>query len=160
MGAITATLLFPIATVAGAAVGLVVAAPPSLVLAGAITALTARRHRPLRDLRQFHRDMWSILLVGVGSLDLIAVLVACALVTEVPWRLATVALVALTAVLVMLLRPAARRIVVAYAVASGWSLLDWLPVEKVGVSSRPSWVGNCRARQPASRALCRVWRVE
>src|SRR5207248_2413452 len=79
-GAIAATVLVPFAllfgTVAGAAVGFVVAALPSLLLAGGITVLAAHRHRPLRDPREFHREVWSLVLVGVGVLNLVAVALA------------------------------------------------------------------------------------
>ena len=133
-GAIAATVLVPFAllfgTVAGAAVGFVVAALPSLLLAGGITVLAAHRHRPLRDPREFHREVWSLVLVGVGVLDLVAVALASLLVAEVPWRLAAVALVALNAVVLGLLRPALRRVVVAYAEASGWLVLDPPPPTK------------------------------
>jgi hypothetical protein len=123
-GAAAGTLLFPvIGTILGAGCGVVVAAPAALLLAGAITALAAGRHRPLRNPWQFHREMWPILLVGVAILDLAAVLLAYRTFPAVPWHLASLLLAAFTALVLVLLRPAARRIVVAYAVASGWVVL-------------------------------------
>jgi hypothetical protein len=130
-GAAAGTLLFPvIGTIVGAGCGVVVAAPAAILLAGPITALAAGRHGPLRNPWQFQREMWPILLVGVAILDLAAVLLAHGTFAAVPWHLATVLLAAFTAFVLVLLRPAARRIVVAYAVASGWSLLDWSPSKK------------------------------
>jgi hypothetical protein len=122
-GAIAGTLLLPIlGTGYGAAVGLVVAAPVALVLAGGIVAVALCGHRPLRDTRRFHRQIWAVLLLGVEALDVVAVVGAVGSSWDVPWKLGAAALAVLTAVVVGFLRPAARRLVVAYASASGWRL--------------------------------------
>lgn len=124
-GALAGSALFPLfGTVVGAVFGFVVAVPPALILAGAIAVLAARRHIPLQDPRRFHRQVWLILLVGVGVLDLTVVLITAVSGEPVRWSLATVVLAGLTGVVLMLLRPAARRIVVAHAEASGWQRLD------------------------------------
>ena len=122
-GAITATALyapFPvlllIAPAAGAAYGLVIAVLPTIVLSTIVTAAAAWRHNPLLNPRQFHRAIWRILLVGVAALDAVAFMKF----GGGDRRLVAVGFGGLTAVVVLLLRPAARRIVVAYIEASGW----------------------------------------
>jgi hypothetical protein len=99
----------------GAYAGVVTAVAPSLVLGGAITVVAARAHTPFRDPRRFHRHVWAVLLAGVGALDLAAL----APIVASPDRRWAVVLAVLTAIVLLLLRWAAREIVVSYAEACG-----------------------------------------
>lgn len=131
-GALVAALADPIFVVLGlpfgAAVGLVVAVIPSLVLGGTIAWLAGRLHGPLRDPHRFHRHVWTVLLVGVGLLDLVPLLLMAGTTSQhLAFLLAVPTVIAL-----LLLRWVARRIVMFYAVASGW-----LPNSSPGVCSEP-----------------------
>jgi hypothetical protein len=103
----------------GATVGLVVAVVPTLVFTAAIAAVAGPAHTPLRDPRRLHRDVWRVLLAGVSLLDLAVFL---RLVGTSNQHLA-VLLAVPTAIVLLLLRRAARHIVVAHAEACGWLLL-------------------------------------
>jgi uncharacterized BrkB/YihY/UPF0761 family membrane protein len=99
----------------GAALGMVFAVIPSVVLGAAITVVAARAHTPFRDPRCFHRHVWAVLLTGVALLD------AAAFVPFVASRNQrwAVLLAVPTAIVLLLLRWAARQIVVMYAEACG-----------------------------------------
>ena len=127
-GAVTAASLFiaggPLALVAavpGGIVGFVVALPPALLVAGAVTVLAVERHSPLRDPMRLHRDIWWVFLVTVAALDGPAVgFIATA--RSANGRVFGSLITAIaTLVVVLMLRRAGRRIVVFYAQASGWT---------------------------------------
>ena len=126
-GAVTASLLvlpygpllLPFAALYGAYYGFFVGVPASAVVAGAVTVLAATRHRPLRDPKKFHREMWSVFLVAVAALaGLETWLFTGVFLITGRWAALVVALA--TIVLLLALRTAGRRLVVAYARASGW----------------------------------------
>jgi hypothetical protein len=100
----------------GAVAGTLVAVPLSCVIAATIAVVAATAHRPLREPRRLHRQIWAVFLIYVGALDVGAAL------TLARDGSTTGVLIfsALTAVLLLLLKRPGRRLVLAYARASGW----------------------------------------
>lgn len=154
-GAVTATaLLVPYigpyaveASVPGALVGFIVSLPLALIVASAVTVLAARRHSPLVDPAGLHRDMWSIFVVTVVVLDgpVVGFAAAGSSLTVILYAFFVTSVA--TEALLLMMRRAAPRIVVAYA--RGWGLsLDGF-VAGVGAGRRSG-----RAA-PRSSRLCR-----
>lgn len=127
-GAATAAALFIpagisfalVAIVLGAWAGLLVSLPLTLLLTGVIAGLAAARHAPLRDPAKLHREIWLTFITAVALLDapVVALLASSRSVGAQAIGLPVAGFA--TIVLVLMLRRAARRIVVAHAKASGW----------------------------------------
>jgi hypothetical protein len=134
--AIPAVLFYGyLAAIFGAAVGL----PCGAFLGTVITAIAAKKHRPLRHPSELQRHIWLVLLVG-AALILTAATALLANIgppdpvtqsrprvgpapgTIAAYLLSVGPLPAATIALMLMLRSAGRRLVVVYARAYGWTL--------------------------------------